>query len=1837
MKKLLLLLLMAVIAVAFASAYPYFNDTSDSVWIPVNLSAGENLTVYLSDVGGYAPNGSQVFDLFDDFDGTALSALWNPTDGSYYSVADGLLNMTSPSDSTIEQIDSVAQFSQGYGVLIRAMDDANPFNRAGIGFATPNYPIGYGESVALIGDYLYYCDNTVNNFYPSNTTSDVFHIFDVDRIGATSNRFYQDYGLLLNGDLSDSLLNESDTVQFFDKSGTGSVLVDWIGVHKVLPSSVSPINNSIPVSYSFAQIYGDEWAGEKFIVNRDSNSIVIVKDVNDVTTVCKLMDENKTDLAFGTFSGNLCTITYPVVAGNYYYGADSPNAGHALYGIYWSPTGIVYPYNDDGLNFTAGYYSASGTDVPDAVYSIEAILTDNPAPLAPTVSCAGNVCHIHSDVALTNYQVRLMTSGLSGNLSISNVAPNVTSSLLLNGLIDYWNMSSIADVFGIFPITTNNVVASSGIIGDAFNLSTANSFLNLGNITHTDNVTINYWVYYADNVSDGNNLETFDRRQGLAPSWFTYAYFRQSSTAYLLKEGGTTSSTPDYADTFGINTPQWNHARHWDMYSFVKNGSSTSFWRDGILLSDHPDSSPIWYGGDFNLFFGQGDDLSRMSDNMVIDEVGMWDRGLNQSEILELYNSGAGLAYPFNLNILPSYVYHHNIYTPFDDSTPNTFENSEWGFQIVANNDRNITEVYLHNNTYANSGDLELRIHDENGTILLSTTNITGNPNIVGLKYFNLSTTPIEIHKGLNYYVGIYSGDMQITYIGSGTFPIAQQDLNYTYGYAVNWNNPTLQARTIQDIVTQEQVFLSNVSLGDNFEKFFFENQTGDSVVQGFFGNGFIDVTPTMEFVAGKHNQSINITDGNYGNISLDYPNSTVGTVAFWIYPKSYSCLLNTGVSDCVILGKFNSSSDSDWWDIELTNNAYSAGFGSIGITHGNLGTQLYTAGTVPLNQWSNVVVRNNGSGLAIFLNGVNQNLLDAGGVVTFRNSWFDAGDELLLGTFDRPSTTKPNTQADVLLDDLFFYNYALSDEEIENLSGDISAPIVQFVSPSDSGYINRSFIQANVSAVDNFDVFNVSVSLYDENLTFLASNVSTNSFYSVFSGLSDGTYYMNASACDTSNNCASTNTTIIITDTIFPVVIIESPTPVNGSIISNEAFWNFSISDLNLLQSSLNIFYGGVLQDDVVGTTSLLAHESGMLDGLWTYNVSVSDLAGNVYSSPMYSFTVDTTPPSIKFVSPTDSGYVNRNFILANVSLSEPHLASYALNLYNDSALIATNIVPSIVNFSGLSDGTYYLNASATDVLNNSNRTATNTIIIDTVNPFVQFVSPTDVSGNISNRSYIFYNVSASDIHLSNLTVFLYNDENNLVYSIEHNALADDVFPVTIGLYGAGVSYTTGIGGRFHSKINGILKNVTFYSAIGTSLYLMDAGCSINLSNTTIGSDYVGIFNYPISANTDYCVKIQEDIFVNSGDATMPIIGDNIDFLSNSLGSTARMYGIQAINTEVTSLSLDGNFSGLPVDNYTMYAVAYDSAGNFNFTDNRSIQIVNSTFSHFVPPEIRFITPPTEVNNSVVDGRNYIDVEVFANDTFFVGSTIYIFDGGRNLIFNRTVSSNINQVRFSVPKSDIYYINASSTDAFSNTNVTETRVVSYINVGLVYGGGGTTGAGGGGGGSPDNPANPNCIDGYTWNGVACVAVASLSNPNAIVSVQNYQPVVNLESNPVMAFNVTYSIGNDLAVATQHTAQITDSNGTVLQTVELTVLDKGLYAFSNDFSNYSRNDYKVNLLMDGQSNEITARVTAYPTILELVYDNGELNIVKVLIAILVVSFVTFLSIFGIISLFGAGK
>jgi len=52
-------------------------------------------------------------------------------------------------------------------------------------------------------------------------------------------------------------------------------------------------------------------------------------------------------------------------------------------------------------------------------------------------------------------------------------------------------------------------------------------------------------------------------------------------------------------------------------------------------------------GGDFSIGFDTSGGLAKY--NGVIDEVGFWTRALSQPEIQSLYNSGAGITYPFNI------------------------------------------------------------------------------------------------------------------------------------------------------------------------------------------------------------------------------------------------------------------------------------------------------------------------------------------------------------------------------------------------------------------------------------------------------------------------------------------------------------------------------------------------------------------------------------------------------------------------------------------------------------------------------------------------------------------------------------------------------------------------------------------------------------------------------------------------------------------------------------------------------------------------------------------------------------------------------------------------------------------------------------------------------------------------------------------------------------------------------------------------------------------------------------------------------------------------------------
>jgi hypothetical protein len=98
----------------------------------------------------------------------------------------------------------------------------------------------------------------------------------------------------------------------------------------------------------------------------------------------------------------------------------------------------------------------------------------------------------------------------------------------------------------------------------------------------------------------------------------------------------------------------------------------------------------------------------------------------------------------------------------------------------------------------------------------------------------------------------------------------------------------------------------------------------------------------------------------------------------------------------------------------------------------------------------------------------------------------------------------------------------------------------------------------------------------------------------------------------------------------------------------------------------------------------------------------------------------LDTVLPLVQFVSPTETSgsTISRNYILVNVTASDVNFANVTLNLYNLTGLInstASATSPLFLNFTNLSDGVYYFNASAYDMAGNVNYTETRTVTINT------------------------------------------------------------------------------------------------------------------------------------------------------------------------------------------------------------------------------------------------------------------------------------------------------------------------------------------------------------------------------------------------------------------------------------------------------------------------------------------------------------------------------------------
>lgn len=217
---------------------------------------------------------------------------------------------------------------------------------------------------------------------------------------------------------------------------------------------------------------------------------------------------------------------------------------------------------------------------------------------------------------------------------------------LIDNLVSYWkcdeSSGTLADAHGSNNLTNNNSTAfTTGIINNGSNLVAASS--NYFSITDASqsgldfsgDMSISLWFKPSSNVTS---------EQGCICKYINAGqkayrlYFDNGVINFQTSSDGTTGAQAQGTQSMSSGT--WYHI------VITKSGTTCVMYVNGSPISVSGSVSSTIKNGTDNFYIGTRVASGDFA-NGVVDEIGMWSKTLDSTEVAALYNSGAGFAYPF--------------------------------------------------------------------------------------------------------------------------------------------------------------------------------------------------------------------------------------------------------------------------------------------------------------------------------------------------------------------------------------------------------------------------------------------------------------------------------------------------------------------------------------------------------------------------------------------------------------------------------------------------------------------------------------------------------------------------------------------------------------------------------------------------------------------------------------------------------------------------------------------------------------------------------------------------------------------------------------------------------------------------------------------------------------------------------------------------------------------------------------------------------------------------------------------------------------------------------------
>jgi hypothetical protein len=590
------------------------------------------------------------------------------------------------------------------------------------------------------------------------------------------------------------------------------------------------------------------------------------------------------------------------------------------------------------------------------------------------------------------------------------------------------------------------------------------------------------------------------------------------------------------------------------------------------------------------------------------------------------------------------------------------------------------------------------------------------------------------------------------------------------------------------------------------------------------------------------------------------------------------------------------------------------------------------------------------------------------------------------------------------------------------SITFDVTNPVVDFGlnTLADNSNVSQNFIYVNSSIVENnYD----SMEFYLYNDTGLVSSVWFNDSTSdyTFTNLDDGAYYYNMTVWDGANRNGSSLTRQVLLDTTAPTGSVNTPS--DNSIVNN-ATQNLtgSFSDLNGLEEVVLFVYNqsGFVYSQVVPLVGVVSATVGvvyefLVDGIYEWFYGAEDTIGNQYNTTNNSIVIDTTLPTIDFISETadDGSFLVQDFVYVNTSVVETNFDNITFALYNGEGVVSPTGIFTFstdkrdINYTNLAEDEYFYNVTVWDKAGNVNSSETRVINLDRTLPVVSYGS--DVEDNNANVSqdFVYVNTSVVETNFDNITFSLYSESAHVANYTFQDGTRDYNFTgiVTDGDYYYNVTV--------YDKAGQSKSTATRKISLDDTSPLVDFGAGTAADGSVFERDWVyvesNVFEVNLK-NMSFNLYDNESALINS---------TNYDSLVNNINFTA---------------------SG---ENKTYYydIVVYDWAGNKGQSVMRNITLIDVTAPSLI------LNSPENITYPYTNGIR-LDYEVY---DAHIDSCWYSLDGAPNATLPNCQGISMDFADFTGHTVDLYvndtmgYMNSSSVTFFVNSSLIETPTYKVL------------------------------------------------------------------------------------------------------------------------------------------------------------------------------------------------